>query len=331
MLRLSVVIPVYNVALYLQDCVESMLTQHFADFEILLVDDGSTDGSAEICDDLACKDSRVVVLHQENGGVSSARNRGIDHARGEFIVFVDADDFVTEEYLEHLMEPDADMVITGLQMFGAKHSRVMPASRDGFGIKDLAIRWNKPPVMNFLLYCFPFAKRYRMRLIREWGIRFDESLFFSEDLHFNLCYYCYADSFAEMPNADYWYRTMDITREEKFKMGAADLIYHHESLEGCYNRLYERIGAGALSLVRDNLNLRLIRKLYSYLLQDGITQKVFVQNVKLFRDKEWAGYMIGLLTGNKERRVMREAVRFPVLTYWTENRMALKARKFLRK
>ena len=331
MLRLSVVIPVYNVALYLQDCVESLLAQHFTDFEILLVDDGSTDGSAELCDDLACKDSRVVVLHQENGGVSSARNRGIDHARGEFIIFVDADDYVTEEYLEHLMEPDADMVTTGLQMFGAKHSRVMPGSRDDFGIKDLAIRWNKPPVMNFLLYCFPFAKRYRMRLIREWGIRFDESLFFSEDLHFNLRYYCYADSFAEMPNADYWYRTMDITREEKFRMGAADLIYHHESLEGCFNRLYERIGAGALSLVRDNLNLRLIRKLYSYLMQDGVTQAVFVQNVKQFRDKEWTGYMIGLLTGNKERRVMREAVRFPVLTYWTENRMAQKTRKFLRR
>lgn len=331
MIRLSVIVPVYNVALYLRDCVDSLLAQRFVDFEILLVDDGSTDGSGSICDDLAVKDPRVVVLHQENGGVCSARNRGIDNARGEFIVFVDADDLVTEEYLEHLMESDADMVITGLQMFGAKHSKVMPASRDDFGIKDLGIRWNKPPVINFLLYCFPFAKRYRLRLIREWGIRFDESLFFSEDLHFNLRYYCYADSFAEMPNAEYWYRTMDITREEKFKMGAADLIYHHDSLEGCFNRLYERIGTGALSLVRDNLNLRLIRKLYSYLMQEGITQTVFVQNVKLFRNKEWAEYMIGLLTGNKERRVMREAVRFPVLTYWAENRMALKARKILRK
>ena len=329
--KLSVILPVYNVAPYLRDCVGSLLAQRFTDFEVLLVDDGSTDGSGAICDVLAQKDPRVVVLHQENGGVSSARNRGIDHARGEFIVFVDADDFVTEEYLEHLMESDADMVITGLQMFGAKQGRAMPASRDDFGIKDLAIRWNKLPVMNFLLYCFPVAKRYRMRLIREWGIRFDESLFFSEDLHFNLRYYCYADSFAEMPNADYLYRITDITREVKFKMGAADLIYHHERLEGCFDRLYERIGAGALSLVRDNLNLRLIRKLYSYLMQDGITQTVFVQNVRLFRDKELAEYMIGLLTGNKEKRVMREAVRFPVLTYWTENRMARMARKLLRK
>ena len=325
---LSVIVPVYNVAPYLRACVDSLLTQSFTDFELLLVDDGSTDGSDTICEAYAEKDSRVVALHQENGGACAARNRGIDNARGEFLVFVDADDLVTEDYLRHLMESDTDMVVAGLQMFGAKTGISVPAGRDDFGIGELAAHWNEPPVMHLLLYCYPVAKRFRTRIIHEEGIRYDESLFFSEDLHFNLRYYCYADSFTELPYTDYQYRITAITREEKFKMGAAELINHYERLNGCFDRLYGRIGAGTLSLVRDNLNLRLIRKMYSFLLQDGISQKVFVRNAKLFREKDWADYMLGLLPGKKERRVMREAVRFPLLTYWVENRLARLVRKY---
>ena len=327
----SVVIPVYNVAPYLQECVDSVLSQRFTDFEVLLVDDGSTDGSGAICDELAQKDPRVVVLHQENGGACSARNCGIDHARGEFLVFVDADDLVTEDYLQHLMDSDADIVVAGLQMFGASNGVSVSARRDDFGIGELARHWNEPPVMHLLLYCYPVAKRYKTRILAEMRIRFDESLFFSEDLHFNLRYYCYADSFTELPYADYLYRIINVTREEKFKMGAAELINHYEGLNGCFDRLYMRIGAGTLPLVRDNLNLRLIRKLYAFLMQEGISQKDFVRNAKLFRKKDWADYLVGLLPGKKERRVMREAVRFPVLAYWTENRLQRLVRKFVRR
>ena len=328
---LSVLVPVYNVAPYLQECVDSLLSQRFTDFEVLLVDDGSTDGSGRICDELSGKDPRIVVVHKQNGGACSARNCGIDHAKGEFIVFVDADDLVAEDYLQHLMESEADVVVAGLQMFGARTGVSVSAGRDDFGIGELARHWNEPPVMHLLLYCYPVAKRYRARILEEYGIRFDESLFFSEDLHFNLRYYCYADSFTELPYTDYLYRITDVTREEKFKMGAPELINHYESLNGCFDRLYGRIGTGTLPLVRDNLNLRLIRKLYAFLLQDGITQKDFVRNVKLFREKDWAGYTVGLLPGKKEKRVMREAVRFPVLTYWTENRLRRSVRKFARK
>lgn len=314
---LSVVIPVYNVAPYLQECVDSVLSQRFTDFEVLLVDDGSTDGSGAICDELAQKDSRVVVLHQENGGACSARNRGIDHARGEFLVFVDADDLVTEDHLAHLMESDADMVVTGLQMFGAKGDKAMPAKRDDFGIEGLAAHWNTPPDMNYL-YCYPVAKRFRTAILQEHGVRYDESLFFSEDICFDMDYYCYADSFTELPYADYLYRITAVTRDEKYKMSAADLIKHHAVLESCFDSLYERIGADTLPFVRDNTNWRMMRKLYAFLMKKGISSREFVQNVKLFRKQEWSGYMMGLLRGKKEKRVMQEAVRFPLLTYWAE-------------
>ena len=318
--RLSVIVPVYNAAPYLRDCVDSLLAQRVADYEVVLVDDGSKDGSGAICDELAGKDPRVVALHKENGGACSARNCGIDHARGEFIVFVDGDDLVTDEHLEHLMESDADMVVTGLQKFGAKNGTEKPARRDDFGIDELAAHWNTPPEMNYL-YCYPVSKRFRTRILWEHGIRFDESLFFSEDMCFNMDYYCYAESFTELPYADYKYRLLSVTRDEKYRMSAAQLATHHERLEACFRRLYERIGRDTLPFVRDNTNLRVMRKFYSFLMLEGITASDFVQNVKSFRGRDWAGYMMGLLKGKKERRVMKEAVRFPLLTYWIEHRL----------
>lgn len=93
--KISVIVPVYNVEKYLRRCIDSILAQTFADFELLLIDDGSKDSSGAICDEYAEKDNRILVFHKENGGVSSARNVGLDNACGEWITFVDADDWVS--------------------------------------------------------------------------------------------------------------------------------------------------------------------------------------------------------------------------------------------
>lgn len=92
--KLSVIVPVYKAEKYLHRCVESILTQTFTDFEILLIDDGSPDRSGEICDEYAKKDSRIKVFHKLNGGASDARNVGLDNAQGEYVCFVDSDDVV---------------------------------------------------------------------------------------------------------------------------------------------------------------------------------------------------------------------------------------------
>lgn len=100
---ISVIIPVYNTEPYLERCLKSILSQSFTDIELLLVDDGSTDRSGAICDEYAVGDNRIKVLHQENGGVSSARNLGLDQATGEYVIFADADDhWVTDKALERL-------------------------------------------------------------------------------------------------------------------------------------------------------------------------------------------------------------------------------------
>ena len=114
---LSIIVPIYNVEKYLTECVESICNQTYNDLEIILIDDGSTDLSGKICDEFAKKDERVVVIHKSNGGLSSARNAGIDVAKGEYIGFVDSDDYVApqmyRELYESICENNADVSICG--------------------------------------------------------------------------------------------------------------------------------------------------------------------------------------------------------------------------
>ena len=99
---ISIIIPVYNAENYLRRCIDSVLSQSFTDFELILVDDGSKDKSPQICDEYASQDTRVRVIHKANGGVSAARNDGLDIAKGEYITFIDSDDWVERDYLSTL-------------------------------------------------------------------------------------------------------------------------------------------------------------------------------------------------------------------------------------
>ena len=115
-MKVSFILPIYNVEKYLSECVESILVQTYSDFEILLVDDGSPDNCPALCDEWAKKDSRIKALHKPNGGLSDARNYGLEHAQGDYVVFVDSDDFwVDKDCLQRLMNvvdahPECDFV-----------------------------------------------------------------------------------------------------------------------------------------------------------------------------------------------------------------------------
>ena len=118
---ISVIVPVYKAETFLNRCVDSILSQTLPDFELILVDDGSPDNSGAICDDYAKADSRVQVIHQENGGAASARNAGLDRAKGEWIAFVDSDDWIDQDYFrllyESAVEHHADVVACRYQLF----------------------------------------------------------------------------------------------------------------------------------------------------------------------------------------------------------------------
>ncbi len=108
--KISVIIPIYNSEAYIQRCVESVLTQTYKNFELILVNDGSKDGSGKICDNIAAQDKRVCVIHQKNAGAGAARNAGLAIAQGEYIVFVDSDDMLRQGYFEVLAIHDEDIV-----------------------------------------------------------------------------------------------------------------------------------------------------------------------------------------------------------------------------
>lgn len=108
--KISIIVPVYKAEEYLPRCIESILSQDFTDFELLLIDDGSPDSSGKICDNYAAKDSRIRVFHQKNGGVSSARNLGLDNACGEWISFIDADDYLSQGFFDIQGNEDADVI-----------------------------------------------------------------------------------------------------------------------------------------------------------------------------------------------------------------------------
>ena len=108
---ISVIVPVYNAEKYLSRCIDSILVQRFNDLELLLIDDGSKDGSGKICDEFAEKDKRIKVFHKVNGGVSSARNYGLEKSNGEYVTFVDADDYLLPETItEQLLSGNYDLI-----------------------------------------------------------------------------------------------------------------------------------------------------------------------------------------------------------------------------
>ena len=120
-MRISIIIPVYNKEMYLEECLDSVINQTFADFECVLIDDGSSDSSGIICDKYQAKDKRIKPIHTKNNGVSHARNVGIENAAGEYITFVDSDDILSPDYLESLIcaiqNSQADIVIQALYKF----------------------------------------------------------------------------------------------------------------------------------------------------------------------------------------------------------------------
>ena len=129
--KVSVIIPVYNVKKYLHQCIDSVLCQEYPDFEIVLVDDGSTDGSGKICDEYAARDTRIIVVHQPNAGLSGARNRGLKEATGTYVCFLDSDDYWENEYFLSSLTGKAlgkDLILFGMKKYVERSGRLIESA-----------------------------------------------------------------------------------------------------------------------------------------------------------------------------------------------------------
>ncbi len=208
---ISVILPVYNVAPYLEQCVRSILDQTYTCLEILLIDDGSVDGSDVICDELKEKDTRITVFHQKNAGVSAARNAGLDYASGQYISFIDPDDFIDSKFYEVLVK---NMEECNAQCSAIGHMRLY--EEDGRSvIVSPAVKRRTLSGLEALDETFsnvdpwvgmPVNKLYMRDIIEEWRLRFRTDMRYNEDNEFCYRYLSYCDVIVRDTLPLYTYR-----------------------------------------------------------------------------------------------------------------------------
>lgn len=201
--KVSVIVPVYNTEKYLAQCVDSILSQSFTDFELLLINDGSKDNSGSICDQYAANDSRVKVFHKENGGVSSARNLGLENARGEWITFCDSDDWLNRNYLYSLIShSDADMVMASFNCVG-KNEDWDTSISDRLFKKD-EVKFFLDRYIHTVALCGSCCKLFNKKFIG--SLRFKNNISSKEDTIFVFDYLSKINTVRTIESWEYQYR-----------------------------------------------------------------------------------------------------------------------------
>lgn len=214
MATISVIVPVYNVEKYLSRCIDSILAQTFTDFELILVDDSSPDRCGEICDEYMKKDKRVRVIHKENGGVSSARNAGLDVCNGQYVTFVDSDDYIGPDWLnalyQEIIKRNADVVSADFTLVSdnGETLKAFHYKKNNFCIS------NEKELIDFLLNAIlggqlgwaVWTRLFRAEIIQNQKIRFCETCEnYAEDLFFTLEYMLYVKRVTTCESFSYYY------------------------------------------------------------------------------------------------------------------------------
>ena len=232
---ISIIVPVYNAEPYLKMCLDSICQQTFTNFELILVDDGSTDGSGAMCDEYAALDSRICVIHKTNEGVSIARNTGLDKAHGEWIVFVDSDDYLLPDGLSLLYEnvtlTSADCLLAGSKVIQNNHIRdfIKPTSRCSNNVLE--------SIFHNALWGYIF----KASIIQENNIRFVPKLAYSEDQVFLCTFAMNANEIIYVEEPVYVYRKNETSacasgdglRKAKHQFEAAYHIMQCMSKQDC--------------------------------------------------------------------------------------------------
>lgn len=236
---ISVIVPIYNAERFLHRCISSLLNQSYTDFELLLINDGSQDCSGLICEEYAAKDSRVRVFHKENGGVSSARNIGLENSRGEWVTFCDADDYVDNDWLkvyEDLLTNKSDIYIQGVNKViinpQENTKEIIPLKQKG-KIDD-----KRNLIVSLFclgLYGYTVNKLFKKSLIDKIALRFDVNSTCAEDTQFVSQYLESVASYECIDESHYFY----ILPESDKKYGG-NYYYSFLLIAKSMDRIYER-------------------------------------------------------------------------------------------
>ena len=225
----SVIVPVYKVEYYIRECIDSILAQTYPDFELILVDDGSPDGCGRICDDYAKRDNRIKVVHKVNGGLTSARNAGLEVAKGEWIMHVDGDDWIEPDMIESLIEAaqitGADMVIGDFVKYGpsAGYNKLPTWSSD-----------KKKSMTNYIAYVMTtiwgsIAKR---SLYADHSLKSPDGISYCEDFHLivRLCHFANKIVNVHRPFYHYRYRPASIMSNMNRKTEADEQLVYQDTI-----------------------------------------------------------------------------------------------------
>lgn len=202
MYKISIIIPVYNVALYLRQCIESIISQE-GNIEIILVDDGSPDKCPEICDEYTNKDSRIRVIHKQNGGVSSARNAGLDIAQGEWIWFIDGDDYIEQNSIQVMVNAINKNSASDLIQMGMKY--LYEDKLSDYTV-DNVLNLNKNSFLKKYISFHNHRILFKRVIIEDYNLRFTKGLKVSEDQEFQLKYMMICKSPIQISLSPYIYR-----------------------------------------------------------------------------------------------------------------------------
>jgi len=281
---ISVIVPVYKVEPYLRKCVDSIIAQTYTNLEIILVDDGSPDNCGKICDEYAEKDSRIKVVHKENGGLSDARNAGLDIMQGEYVAFVDSDDWVLSNYVkdmhENLMKYDADISVSGIIYVYENNKKNITLA-----VSDIDGLYTQQEAVENLFYqkgIYPsaYSKLYKAKLFE--NICYPKGKI-NEDSAITYKIFCLCDKISYTKTSNYYYLqrvgSIENSRFSPKKMDAIDIV--DEMLVWIEKNKPEYKKAAICRFI--GMNLRIYREIVRNKEDFSIEKKKIKNNIKKYR------------------------------------------------
>lgn len=244
-IKYSIIIPVYNAEKFLKECLFSVLSSDRSDIEIIAVDDGSIDNSLQILKSIQSLDHRLMIFSQKNAGVSAARNKGLLEATGEWILFLDSDDYFTTEPFNYFDRIIASHIDCKVFYFSSKADKIVPMDRyrQDIILATLGTRGIENEFMGLCQFASVWCSLYNSSDIKTHGIIFDTDLVMGEDLFFNLSIQCFAREVVLSTFSYYFYRENNesVTHKLNPEIPSKDGLFHGKLLEYCKSHRFDKV------------------------------------------------------------------------------------------
>lgn len=319
--KVSVIISVYNNEFYLRECLDSIINQTLKEIEIIIVNDGSTDNSLEVIEEYAHRDKRIVIINKENEGISKTRNRGLDICKGEYIQFIDSDDYIDNNMIENMYNVatnnELDIVMCGYKRItdNKQYNNLPEIKIDNIIDKKGILGYLTNSYENKLLW-FVWRNMYKNELLKLNNIRFKEDLRFGEDSIFNLECFLEAQRIMAVDKCFYNYRyTPDSLTSRKYKS------YLFNNLNTQYKEkisIYKKYSLE--SLMKEDVDKNFIKHLLPICIGNEInnTNNSLTYNIKKMKKYEFVDDIIrnnSIKLLFDERYTLKEKIRFIIIKY----------------